>query len=96
MVELEVLQNMLVFGAVVEATCILVDVYGSGHNVCGSVRLDLAAHEQPPAFDLLDHWRRNDTPLTLISGAGTVVLQNDHAVFAAQLAPAGPAGPAGP
>ena len=87
---IEVFQHVLVFGAVVEPTCIHVDVYGSDRNVCGSVRLDLAPHEQPTAFDLLDYWRRNDTPLTLVARDGTVVLQNDHAVFAAQLAPAAP------
>jgi hypothetical protein len=81
---IDILQHVIVFGAIVDGARILVDVYGSDRNVCGSVRFDVEPHEHGPMFGLLDHWRRNGTPLTLIARDGTVVLQNDQAVFASQ------------
>ena len=83
---IQVLQDVVVFGVAVEGEAVVVDLYGSPANVCGTVRFDLPDLERHTAVDLLDHWSQADTALTLIAHGSAVALQNDHAVFAAQIA----------
>jgi hypothetical protein len=84
----EVVQNVLVLDAVVDGSTVDVDVYGSASNVCGTVRIELPEPAgRLVALRQLRRWRHHDTPLTLIVRASAVALQNDHAVFGAQMAP---------
>jgi len=88
---IELLQDVLVLSVVVDGTTVVVDVYGSPANVCGTVRIDLPDPARRwAAVDQLTRWERDDTPLTLIVRATTVVLQDDHAAFGPQLAPSLP------
>ncbi|HEY8545159.1 MAG TPA: hypothetical protein VIL36_08930 [Acidimicrobiales bacterium] len=85
---IEVLQDVLVLGVGVDGSTVLVDVYGSPANACGVMRVtisDTQAREE--AVALVERWGRDDTPLTLIVQGTRVALQNDQAVFQAQLAP---------
>ena len=82
---IQVLQDVVVFGVAVEGEAVLVDVYGSPANVCGTVRFELPDPDLHIALDLLEHWSRSVTALTLIAHGSGVALQNDHAVFAAQI-----------
>jgi len=85
---IDVLQDVLVLGVAVDGAVVLVDVYGSTSNVCGSVRFHLPdPSQQRTAVDQIAWWRRQDTPLTLIARHGDVVLQNDHAVFGSRMTP---------
>lgn len=82
---IQVLQDVVVFGVAVDGEAVLVDVYGSPANVCGTVRFDLPDVERHTALDLLEHWSRADTAVTLVAHGSGVALQNDHAVFGAQI-----------
>lgn len=86
----EVLQDVIVFGVDVDGAAVLVDVYGGRSNLCGSVRFHMPEPERrDTAVGLIERWCRRSTPLTLIvRGRGSsIILQNDHEVFGAQLTP---------
>jgi hypothetical protein len=96
--ELHILHDVVVFDVVQDGPRVLVDLYGSEANVCGSVRFGLPdPDERASAVDLLRRWSQDDVPLTLVmrpppggrpdAGTATVTLQNDRAVFGAQLQP---------
>jgi hypothetical protein len=96
--ELHILHDVVVFDVVQDGPRVLVDLYGSEANVCGSVRFGLHdPGERASALGLLRRWCRDSTPLTLVmrppasswpdAGTATVTLQNDRAVFGAQLLP---------
>lgn len=88
---IEVLQDVLVLGVTVDATTVVVDVYGSTANVCGTVRIELPERDRRVAAVVqLGRWQRRDTPLTLIVHEAAVVLQDDHAAFGPQLTPSLP------
>lgn len=86
----DVIQDLAVFAATVDDAddgAVLVDVYGSEHNVCGSVRLVLPdPGRRGDALRLLEQWRRQQTPLTLVIRGAMVSLQNDHSLFRTALA----------
>ncbi|HEV7722600.1 MAG TPA: hypothetical protein VGO60_15010 [Iamia sp.] len=89
--EIDVLQDVLVLSVVVDGTSVVVDVYGSPANVCGTVRIELPdAGRRWAAVSQLTRWRRRDTPLTLIVRDSAIVLQDDRAAFGPQLAPSLP------
>lgn len=90
----QIFQDVGVLGVAVDpggdgdASLVLVDVYGSTSNVCGSVRFHLADPVQRrSAVALLRRWCRDDTPLTLIERGSSVALQDDHAIFATRFEP---------
>lgn len=86
--ELEILHDVVVFDVAVDQSTLLVDLYGSTANVCGNVRFLLPDQERrESARGLLEQWCRQSTPLTLIARGSAVALQNDHAIFGAQLEP---------
>ena len=88
---IEVLQDVLVLNVVVDAATVVVDVYGSPANVCGTVRIELPDPARRwAAVGQLARWQRRDTPLTLIVRDSAIVLQDDHAAFGPQLAPSLP------
>jgi hypothetical protein len=85
---IEVLQDVLVLGVGVEGTTVTVDVYGSAANACGVMRVSIVEEQaREEAVELLLRWGREDTPLSLIVQGTRVALQNDQAVFQAQLEP---------
>lgn len=85
---LEVFQDVVVFGVAAHGPTLLVDVYGGASNLCGSVRLVIPDPEsRRSALRLLRRWCRRGTPLSLITRGPAVVLQNDLAVFDAQVSP---------
>ena len=82
------LQDVLVLGVGVDGPTVLVDVYGSPANACGVMRVTISgAQAREEAVELVQRWGREDTPLSLIVQGNRVALQNDQAVFQAQLAP---------
>jgi cyanophycinase-like exopeptidase len=84
--EIDVLQDVLVLGVAIDDDAVVVDVYGSAVNVCGTVRIELPDRERrSAALRQLARWRRRDTPLTLIVRDSAIVLQDDHAAFGPQL-----------
>jgi hypothetical protein len=88
---IEVLQDVLVRGVVTHGPTVVIDVYGSPANVCGTVRIELPElARRRAAVAQLHRWCRRDTPLTLIVHDAAVVLQDDHAAFGPQLAPSLP------
>jgi hypothetical protein len=99
--ELQILHDVVVFDVAQDGPVVLVDLYGSEANICGSVRFGLAdPDERASVVGLLQTWCEQAVPLTLVVGppsgpsagwgrgqGATVTLQNDHAVFGAQLEP---------
>jgi hypothetical protein len=72
----------------VNGATVVVDVYGSPANACGVMRVVIPDGEKrEEAIELVQQWGRDDTPLSLIVQGSRVALQNDHAVFQAQLEP---------
>jgi hypothetical protein len=88
--EIDVLQDVLVLGVAVDGRAVVVDVYGSPANVCGTVRIELPDPARRwAAVAQLSRWRRRDTPLTLIVRDSAIVLQDDQAAFGPQLTHSG-------
>lgn len=84
--DLEVLQGVIVHGVAVDGADLLVDIYGSASNVCGSVRFTFAEPRKRRAMaGLLRRWARDATPVTFIRTAGSIALQNDRAVYGNRL-----------
>jgi hypothetical protein len=85
---IEVLQDVLVLYVTVTGATVVVDVYGSPANACGILRVSLPdAEVRRDAVELVRQWSVTNTPLSLIVQGTRVALQNDHAVFQAQLQP---------
>ena len=79
--DLEVLQDVLVLDVVVEGADVMVDIYGSRSNVCGSIRFTFPLRsERAGQVRLLRRWGRDQTPLTFVSHGSTVALTNDAAL----------------
>jgi hypothetical protein len=88
--QIDVLQDVLVLDAAVDGRAVVIDVYGSPANVCGTVRIELPdPADRWAAVTQLARWRRRDTPLTLIVRDAVVVLQDDQAAFGPQLTHSG-------
>jgi hypothetical protein len=88
--QIDVLQDVLVLDAAIAGRAVVIDVYGSPDNVCGTVWIELPdPAERWAALGQLARWRRRDTPLTLIVRDGAVVLQDDQAAFGPQLTHSG-------
>jgi hypothetical protein len=73
----EVLHGVFVLGAAVDGDMLIVDVYGSTSNVCGSVRFTFPdANERKQMLDLLQRWSADAVPLTLVRTSSSVALQH--------------------
>ena len=80
--EVEVLQGVLVLGAVVDGDDVHVDVYGSPSNICGSVRFTFGdAEQRSDMVSQLEEWAENGTCLTYVQRGSSVTLQDDTALF---------------
>lgn len=85
----EVLTGVVVLGTTVEGDDVLVDLYGSTSNICGSVRFtfsDAAQHRDMAT--LLNGWASSGKALTFVRRGGSVSLQDDRTLFGDQLEPA--------
>lgn len=89
--EFHVLQDVLVLGVEIDGDDVLVDLYGSDENVCGSVRFTFASPaERVRHIAVLRRWASEAVPLMLVEAGSTISLQNDRARWAHELAlPAG-------
>lgn len=82
----EVLTDVVVLGTTVEGDDVLVDLYGSAANICGSVRFtfsDPVEHRDMAA--LLEAWASSGKPLTFVRRGASVSLQDDKQLFGDQL-----------
>jgi hypothetical protein len=80
--DVEVLQGVLVLGAVVDGDDVHVDVYGSASNICGSVRFTFAdAAQRSDMVSQLEEWAADGTALTYVQRGSSVTLQDDTALF---------------
>jgi hypothetical protein len=78
----EVLQGVLVLGAVVDGDDVHVDVYGSASNICGSVRFTFAdADRRADMVSQLEEWAADGTALTYVQRGSSVTLQDDSALY---------------
>jgi hypothetical protein len=82
----EILIGVLVLGAEADAGDVLVDVYGSSSNVCGSIRFTSAG--QAEMLARLQAWAGAETPLTYVRRGRSVTLQDDASLYGGQLEPA--------
>jgi len=72
----EVLHDVVVLGASAKGDVVLVDVYGSHENLCGTVRFAFRdARERRRVAGLLERWARDATPLTLERTSSSVALR---------------------
>jgi hypothetical protein len=83
----EILRNVLALGAVVEAGAVLVDVYGSTANVCGSIRFAADETQQQQIAGRIEEWAQAGTPLTYVRRGTSVSLQDDTVLYGGQLQP---------
>jgi hypothetical protein len=78
----EVFQDVMVLRVDAHGPAVLVDIYGSAANLCGSVRLVIAdPARRRSALRRLERWCRRGTPLSLVTRGPAVALQNDLALF---------------
>ena len=77
--------DVLVLGAESDGGDVLVDVYGSRSNVCGSIRFTSAG--QAEMLARLQSWAEAQTPLTYVRQGRAVTLQDDGSVYGGQLEP---------
>lgn len=88
---MEVHEDVAVLGATEDGSHVVVDLYGSPANLCGTARFVIADPAgRRAAVDTLARWERDATPLMLVAGQGRVSLQDPSAMFAAQLLPRRP------
>ena len=78
--------GVLVLGAESDGGDVLVDVYGSTSNVCGSIRFTSAGTAEMLAR--LQAWAEAETPLTYVRRGRSVTLQDDASLYGGQLEPA--------
>lgn len=81
----EILMGVLVLGAESADGDVLVDVYGSSSNVCGSIRFTGAG--EPGTLARLRAWAESQTPLTYVRHGSSVTLQDDASLFGGHLEP---------
>ena len=82
----EVLTDVVVLGTTVDGADVLVDLYGSAANICGSVRFTFAdAAQHREMTTLLTGWALSARPLTFVRRGASVSLQDDHQLYGDQL-----------
>lgn len=87
---IDVLQGVVVHGVTVEGDDLLVDIYGSTANICGSVRFTFPdARKRRSMTSLLQRWAKDGTAVTFIQTGTTIALQNDRALYGDQLETSG-------
>lgn len=80
--EADLLQDLLVLAAGERGDDVLVSVYGSRENVCGTVRFtfgDPAARAR--SLRVLQRWAADDTPVALLARGDELSLFSERAVL---------------
>lgn len=78
----EVVQDVRILHVLTSGDDVLVDLYGSKENLCGSVRFTFAkASARRRHVRLLQRWAEDETPVTLVTDDDTVALVNDRSLF---------------
>lgn len=76
--DIEVIQNLLVFGVDVEGEELRVDIYGGDDCVCGTLIYRFAdVHELTERAELLRRWCREGTPVTYVRRDGSAALMDE-------------------
>lgn len=86
--EREIVQDVFVYGVLVEGNAICVGLYGGTSPICGTVRFTFPEPDQRAAnLAILERWEREAVPLTFVNGTGsTISLINDRAMISRALA----------
>lgn len=86
--QIEVFQNLVVFGVEVHGTEIRADVYGGDESICGTVlyRLDDAEMTESRAR-ILRRWQREGTPVTYVRRGSSAALLDELAMLSEALQP---------
>ena len=72
----ETLHDVIVLWVGAAGDVILVDVYGSDVNLCGTVRFTFrGARERRRVTRLIERWARDATPLTFVRTSSSVALR---------------------
>lgn len=75
---IEVIQNLMVFGVDVEGEELRVDIYGGGDCVCGTLIYRFANPvELTERAELLRRWCAESTPVTYVRREGSAALMDE-------------------
>lgn len=76
------LDGVRLLGVTVEGSDVLVDVYGSEDNACGSVRYHFPDRRQRrSSVNVLRRWAAEDTTVTMVTNGSTVTLLDERALL---------------
>lgn len=76
--DIEVIQNLLVFGVDSEGEELRVDIYGGEDCVCGTLIYRFTDPvELAERADLLRRWRQDATPVTYVRREGSAALMDE-------------------
>jgi hypothetical protein len=76
--DIEVIQNLLVFGVDTEGDELRVDIYGGEDCVCGTLIYRFTdAGELAERADLLRRWCHDGTPVTYVRREGSAALMDE-------------------
>lgn len=76
--DIEVIQNLLVFGVDSEGEELRVDIYGGADCVCGTLIYRFTdPDELAERADLLRRWCRDATPVTYVRREGSAALMDE-------------------
>ena len=77
-----VTQDVLVLAVVERDDDLVVSVYGSDANLCGSITFDIPdAGERGRHRRTLEHWAQTDEPVSLLARGETMTLVADRALL---------------
>lgn len=89
--ESDLLQDLLVFDAVEVGNDVVVSVYGSRSNVCGTVRFTFEVlRERARSLRILRAWADRETAVSLLSSGDSMTLFCERTVLGRALAGATP------
>lgn len=80
--DIEILQEVRVYGVTVEGADVHVDVYGGRAITCAGIRFTFADESRRrAAVELIRRWQRDETALTFVAAGDSISLQNDLALI---------------
>ncbi|HZQ28463.1 MAG TPA: hypothetical protein VFA94_12260 [Acidimicrobiales bacterium] len=81
--EIDVIQNLLIFGVEVEGDELRVDIYSGADCVCGTLIYTFTDEtERAERAALLGRWRDRSTPVTYVRRDGSAALMDELALLA--------------
>ena len=85
--DIEVIQNLLVFGVESEGDELRVDIYGGGDCVCGTLIYRFTdPHEHGDRAEVLQRWCLDRTPVTYVRRDGSAALMDELALLSDAMA----------